>query len=63
MLLTHHGVPHGNVPRGKAIRLVTSGLYSQYTHAGGTQFNFVPGFSFPRITHPGTERRIDLSSA
>ena len=42
----HHGVPHGDMPRGKPIRLVTSGLHSQYT----------------RITHPGTERSIGLSS-
>ena len=44
MLPTHYGVPHGDVPRGKPIRLVTSGLHSQYTHAGGRLFNFVPGF-------------------
>ena len=48
MLPTHHGVPHEDVPREKPIRLVTSGLHSQYIHADDRQFNFVPGFSFPR---------------
>ena len=40
MLTTHHGVPHKDVPRGKPIRLVTSGLHSQYTHADGRQGGF-----------------------
>ena len=64
MLPTNHEAPHGDVPRGKPIHLVTSGLHSQYRHADGRQFNFVPGFLFPKkITHPWTERSIDLSSA
>ena len=48
MLPTYHGISHGDVPRGKLIHLVISGLHSQYTHAVGRQYNFVPGFSFLR---------------
>ena len=44
MLPTHHGVPHGDAPTGKPIRLVTPELHSQYIHADGKKFYFVTGF-------------------
>ena len=60
----HHGVQHRDVPRGKPIRIVISGLHCQHTHAGGWQFSFVPGFySQDNFTHPGTETSIGLSPA
>ena len=38
MLPTQYRALHEDVPKGKPIRLVTSGLHSQYTHAEGRQF-------------------------
>ena len=46
MLPTNHEAPNGDVPRGKPICLVTSGLHTQYTHADVRQISFILGFSF-----------------
>ena len=64
MLPTHLGAPHGDVPRGKPIRLATPGLHVQYTHAGDRRINFLSlGFRSQDNYFPGTERTTSLSTA